>query len=519
MGFLEHWLLTILLLVPCAGAMAVLLIRRPAAVRWTAFAVALATLALSLFVLLPFRWQHGGEYAYGPGGTVQMLCAAEWVPPIHAQYRVAIDGLSYPFVVLTTLLGAIACAAIAPAKRSGAVYAQLLLFEATCLGTFLAFDLFLMFLFLALMMIPAMGLAGMWGSPGRSRAASRLFAYLLVGVLCLLVVMLGEYAASRQALGAGTFDLVKLASPAMHQAFATQPMIKTSRTLFALAMVAFLVRLAVVPFHNWMLELIGEAPAALGMLPIALIPATGAYGILRVALPLFPQAAGSLRLAFAVLAVVSILYAALCALAQDDLRRLSGYAGISLAGFVLLGEAVITPLGANAAVYLAIFQALLVPFLLQLAGALHDRLGHADLTRAAGTAGAMPVYAGFWVLGWFALLVSPGLLGQTLVLLGSYQATHPGSQASLRMPQAYGLIAAACLGIVFTAGYVLSCMRRMFFTTERVSPPAADDLNRTELLILTSFAIVLLALALLPGAMCFTFTRPAIEALFRSMAA
>jgi NADH:ubiquinone oxidoreductase subunit 4 (subunit M) len=129
----------------------------------------------------------------------------------------------------------------------------------------------------------------------------------------------------------------------------------------------------------------------------------------------------------------------------------------------------------------------------------------------------MPVYAGFWVLGWFALLVSPGLLGQTLVLLGSYQATHPGSQASLRMPQAYGLIAAACLGIVFTAGYVLSCMRQMFFTTERASPPAADDLNRSELLVLTSFAIVLLALALLPGAMCFTFTRPAIDALFRSI--
>lgn len=522
MTFLEHWLLTILLLTPAAGALAVLLIRRPAAVRWTAFAVALAAFALSLLVLVSFRWQRAGEYAYGSGGTVQTLCAVEWVRPIHAQYRVAIDGLSYPFVVLTTLLGAIACAAVGGAGRPRAVYAQLLLFEATCLGTFLSFDLFLLFLFLALTLIPATGLAGESGSPGQLRAASRLFMYLLGGVLCLLLVLLGEYAASRQVLGAGTFDLVKLASPAMHHALAAPAVGKTSRTLFALAMVAFLVRLAVVPLHTWILELMAEAQAPVALFPVALIPATGAYGILRVAVPLFPQAAASLGAIFALLGVISILYAALCAMAENDLRRLIGYAGISMMGFVLLGESLLTPLGANAAIYLTIFQALLAALLLQLAGALHDRLGHADLARSAGAAGAMPVYAGYWVLGWFALLVAPGLLGQVLVLLGSCQAARPQSlmrlDGAITTAQIYGLVAGACVGIVFGGAYVLSCIRRMFFTTERVAAPTIEELRRSELLILAPLAAALIALAILPGALCFTISGPAIDALFRSIA-
>lgn len=520
MTFLNHWLLTILLVTPALGAPVVLLIR-PAAARWTALALTWAALALSLLVLVPFHSQHSGEYGYGPSATVQMLCTFEWIRPIHAQYRVAIDGMSYPFVVLTTLMGAIACAAVGRSRPSRTTYAQVLLFEATCLGTFLAFDLFLLFLFLALMLVPATALAGESASPRRWWAGPRLFTYLLAGLLCLLVVLLGEYAATRQVLGSGTFDLVTLASPAMHRALSAAAVARTSRTLFVLAMVAFLVRLAVVPLHTWAVELIADTPAALALFPMALIPATGAYGILRVALPLFPQAAASLAPAFAALGVAGILYAALCALAQDDLRRLVGYAGISTAGFVMLGLSVLTPLGANAAIYLMIFQALLAGLLLQLAGALYDRLGHASLAKSAGAAGTMPVYAGFWVFAWFALLVAPGLLGEVLVLLGVCQAVRP--QSIMRSngwgpgAQSYVLAGVACVGIVLGGAYVLSCIRRMFFTTERVAAPTLEDLNRSELFGLAPLALLLVVLGVLPGLLCFTFTEPAVDALFRSI--
>ena len=484
--FLDRWLLTILLLVPAAGAGAVLLVRGPRATRWTALGIALGTFLLSLLILIPFRWSKG-EYGYGSGGSVRMVLAVEWVPPVHAEYRVGIDGLSFPFVVLTTFLTAIAILRAGRFGSSGRQYAMMLLLQCAVLGTFIAFDLLLLFLFMAFMLLPATWLAGAGEGAGGRSAATKVFAYLLTGLVCLLVMMLGEYAVSRQALG-GSFDLVQLASVPMHRQFLTPQLASASRTLFALAMVAFLVRLPIVPLHSWLIELIGDVPTSHSVLLVGLIPATGIYGILRVAYPLFPDAGAALSTVFAAVALVSIFYGGLCALGQEELRRTIAYAGISMTGFALLGASVMNPAGASAAAYVALFVATAGPMLILLSD--------------SQASSAAPPHAELWALAWFEWLVTPGLLAQALVVLAIFD-------------RPYAIPCAACAAVLLTGAYTIAAARRVFVTASQPpAPPSADLIPAGTLEIVILGAVVLL-LGILPGALCFTFTRPALEALFR----
>jgi NADH-quinone oxidoreductase subunit M len=462
-------------------------------------------------VLVPFRWAKGGEYGYGPGGTVRMVLAVEWVPQVHAEYRLGIDGLSYLFVVLTTLLTTVSILWAGRAGSSPRLYAMMLLFECAALGTFVAFDLLLLFLFSALMLLPATWLAGA-GEAARPRSSPpRLFAYLLAGLVCLLVTMLGEYAVSRQVLG-GTFDLVRLASAPMHRQFTTPQLTSAERTLFALAMVAFLVRLPIVPLHSWLVGLISDAPPVHSLMLVALVPATGVYGILRIAYPLFPAAGASLWGVFAVLALVSIFYCGLCALGQDDLRRTVAYAGISMSGFALLGASAMNPAAAAAAVYVSLFVALALSMLLLLCGAVDARIGSSNGTRAADVIRGAPFHAGFWVLAWFVWLVTPGLLAQALVVLGIGEP-----YAGISKPRSYAIACAACVAVLLTGAYVIAAARRIFSAPSLADVPAPKDLSPLETLEIALLGTVLIGLGIVPGALCFTFTRPALEALFRSL--
>ena len=510
-SFLDRWFLTILVLVPALGAGAVLLVRGMRAVWWTALGIALSTFVLSLLLLVPFRWSKGTEYGYGPGGTVRMVLAAEWVAPVHAEYRVAVDGLSYPFLVLTTFLTSIAILSAARAESSRRPYVMMLLFECTVLGTFVAFDLLLFFLFTAFMLLPATWLAGRGATADQRSPAPKLFAYLLVGLVCLLVMMLGEYAVSRQALG-GTFDLVQLASAPMHRQLMTPQLASASRTLFALAIVAFLIRLPVVPLHSWFVELVGNERSVHSLLLLSLIPTTGVYGLLRVACPLFPGAGASLGMAFAVLAVISILYSGCCALGQEDLWRAIAYAGISMIGFALLGAIVMNPTGGAAAVYVSLFTALALAMLLLLTRALVARMEIGDGWRAADVLEGAPLLSALWTLAWFAWLVTPGLLGQALVILSIVQPS-----GGIRSSHAYAIAIAASLGVLITGAYVIATARRMFFAGSRPSASVPDDLRPREMPGIALVAAVLIALGVIPGVLCFSFIHPALDALFRSL--
>lgn len=487
MAFVAHWLLPVLLLVPAVGAGVVRAIPWPRASRRTALGVALTALALSLVLAVPI---HSGAFA-------------RFGSP--AAYGLAITGLSYPFVVLATFVSAIALAAAARGNGSRKALAMMLVLETATLGALVASNLIVLYAFAALTLWPATSLAAGGGAWARG-APSKVFAYLLIGLVCLLVVVLGEYALTRQAFGRGTFDLLQLASPAMQRQLAKPQFAGASRTLFALAMVGFLVRLPVVPLHGWLVETVEQAPLPAALLIATLVPAGGAYGILRVAYPLFPAAGASLWKIFSALAVGSSIYAALCAIAQDDLRRTIGYAAVSMSAFALLGASLMNPAADAAAVYLEIFVALGTSMLL--------------LLSRAGTSGASAGFTAFWTFGWLAWLVVPGLLGQTLIVLGIPRSRSPGSILAARAGSsafACGLAAGACLAIVLTGAYVVSAARRLFHSA--APPSGSAELCVAERIELYALSAALLALGVLPGPLCLSLARPALEALFRSIQA
>src|SRR5436305_2944480 len=219
MQFLQDYLLTILIFLPTAGAVLVLFQRDRNAVRWTALAFTIATFIGSLLLLLPgmFDWSRGGAYAYmtqGGGGVVQLVSDGSWIPAFNIHYKVGIDGLSLPLVLLSTFVCVLSCIASWNIDKMTKGYFALFLFlETGILGVFLSLDFFLFYVFFEVSLLPMYFLIGIWGGPRKEYAAIKFFLYTLVGSIGLLIVLIGTYLYSRQLVPGGTFDLVRLASP------------------------------------------------------------------------------------------------------------------------------------------------------------------------------------------------------------------------------------------------------------------------------------------------------------------
>jgi proton-translocating NADH-quinone oxidoreductase chain M len=504
MAFLNHWLLTILLLVPMAGAVAVLFVRPPRAVRWTALGTTLAAFCLSLVLLIPFRSQRTGAYGYGSRGTVQLLCQFEWLPAIHGYYKVALDGLSNPLVVFTTIICVVACAASFRVGNRPRVYFSLLLFfEATTLGIFLAFDVLFFCGFLVLSLIPAYLLIARSGGIGSQRAAKRFLLYMLASLACLFVALYADHLASRTAFPGGTFDLIGLTS---------RDISGIGKVLFLLAAMGFLIRLPVVPLHGWLPDVMAESSGPVAAVVGALVPLTGGYGLLRIAWPLFSAGALSIWSASSILAVFSILFGSLRAIAEQDLKRSIAYASTSITGFVLLGIAVTTPTAMNGAVFVLLSQGLILAIM----AFLLDRNAFASDQRLA----TEPARGTFFVIACLAATVVPGLLGQLIVLLGVFQAARPdsllGGVQHLAGPgYLYFLAMIASLGVVLIGVWVAGVIRRTFSLPTDLKQ--IEDLAGRETSYLVPLAIVTLMLGLFPMALCFTFTQRAVDAILKSL--
>ena len=422
MTSIDHWLLTSLLLVPAAGAVAVLIVRRPVAVRWIALSAAATSLLVAVVVLVLIRGPGAIGHPTSRGEIVWSIYSPGVTQNIAGRFGVMVDGLALSFVLLTTIVCVAACIASWSVERRCALYfSLLLLFETTILGGFVAFDLAPFWFFLLLSIAPACLLLGIWGGARARRAATRLFVYLLVSSLCLLVSMIGLH----------------IVTPLPQTAV-------TDETLFVgLTLVAFLIRLAAAPVHSWLPETIAQAPPAVGVLLGALIPATGGYGLVRFALPLFSAAARSLSPMLAALGIFSVLYGALCAIGQRSPKRLVGYGSISLLGFALIGIANAAPAGANAAIFVFLSHGLILGMVLM-------------VVRRGAPA---PSPARFAPIAWFAYLVLPGLMAQYAVLLALFQSAGFDSASGTPTPRSQGLVLtcgiAGAVGIVLTAAYMV----------------------------------------------------------------
>jgi NADH-quinone oxidoreductase subunit M len=425
-------MLTLLIAIPLAGAALSWLAERRGAglARWVALAALLLDLALAVLL-----WQrHGGQ----PGWLLQT--DVPWIPRFGIRFHLGLDGLSLPLVALTAFLGviAVACSWREITERVGFFHFNLLCTVAGALGVFLALDLFLFFSLWELMLVPMYFLIAVWGHENRRYASIKFFIFTQGSGLLMLLAILALVFARYRAAGALSFDYFDLAGLALDPAAA--------RWIMLGFFLAFVVKLPAVPFHVWLPDAHTEAPTAGSVILAGVLLKTGGYGLLRFVLPLFPQAAHELAPLALALGAAGILYGALLAFAQTDLKRLVAYTSVSHLGFVLLGVFAWNQTALNGALMQMLAHGVSTGALFVLVGALQERLHTRDMGRMGGLWDAMPRMAGLGLFFAVASLGLPGLgnfVGEFLVLLGTFRVDR-----TLAVVAALGLIAAAVYALI-----------------------------------------------------------------------
>jgi NADH-quinone oxidoreductase subunit M len=355
-------------------------------------------------------------------------------------------------------------------------------------GVFSALDFFLFYVFWELMLLPMYFLIGIWGGPKKEYAAIKFFLFTLVGSVLMLVVMLVFYFGSVDpATGLHSFDLTILANQSVHQSFLRSHSI---RWLCYLGLfIGFAIKIPLVPFHTWLPDAHVEAPTAISVILAGILLKMGTYGLLRISYPLLPDMALAFALYAALFGLVSIIYGALCAMAQQDLKKLIAYSSISHMGFVMLGMSVFSNTTAiNGAVLQMFNHGTVTAMLFLLVGVIYDRAHHRDIDGFGGLAKTMPVYAGYTGLAFFAALGLPGLssfISEALVLVGSFQQ--------------YKIITiTATTGIILTAGYFLWTMQRVFLGPLNKKYAGLPEISLREAFTLTPLALIVILLGFYP---------------------
>jgi NADH-quinone oxidoreductase subunit M len=535
MQFLQNNLLTLLIFLPTIGAIVTLFVKGRDAVRWAALSTTLVTFALALLVLAPFKFKPDpgvtASYAYNGGaaanfGVVQMVQEADWIPAFNIKYRVGIDGLSFPLVLLSTFICVLAAVASwKTEKMTKGYFALFLLLETGILGTFLSLDFFLFYVFFEVSLLPMYFLIGIWGGPRKEYAAIKFFLYTLVGSIGLLIVLIGTYLFTKDPqTGLGSFDLIQL-PVLIKAAIANGGMpVVAARWFFVLAMVCFLIKAPAVPFHTWLPDAHVEAPTPMSMILAALLLKMGGYGIFRVAYPLFSDAGRELWMPVAIIGVVSIIYGGLCAMAQTDFKRLVAYSSVSHMGFVVLGAAMMTKTAANGALFMMVAHGITSAMLFFIVGVVYDRAHHREISRLGGLATTMPLYTGLSTVGIFANLGLPGLcgfVGEIMVLLGTFEAARPDSilmRSGVSAGAIYPIAVIACFGVVLTAAYMLWTIQRVYFGPEKAEYKAFAEVDQREQVVLWPLAIMAILLGILPTLFFFAFTESTVDSLFRLFA-
>jgi len=496
-------LLWLLLAVPLIGGAAVSsrAVVPDAAV--TRFGVTASGVTLGLAVLA------AGAFDYRRADRMQLVGDAAWIPAIDVRFHLGVDGVSLPMVLLTALLTFLCLLFTTRYRPEGgrprALIALILLLETGMLGTFVALDLIVFFLFFEVVLIPMWFVIALWGDPhdesGRRRAATTFLLYTVLGSALMLVGFLVVYA------GAGTFDLELLAER-RGAGIAAGAQIAAA-VLIGLGLA---VKTPMWPLHSWLPDAHAKAPTIGSVLLAGVLLKMGTYGFIRVWLPVVPDGVRVVAPYFAGLAAVGIVYGALACLAQRELKRLIAYSSVGHMGFVLLGITTLTAVGVNGAVFAGVAHGLITGLLFFVVGAIKDRHGTGELAELGGGLYArMPRLGALLAFGAVASLGLPGLAGfwgEMLALLGAYEPA-----AGLSRPTFLVLMVIGGLGAVLTAGYFLLLLKRVC-QGEPAGPAAAvgghRDVTVLEAWCWAPLVLATVVLGLYPKALL-ALTDPAVQ--------
>ena len=468
--------LTVTVFTPLAGAVLLLVVagtpRGSAWARRWALLVSVATFALALGLLGAFR---GGEAGF------QLVEEAEWVGPLNFRYVLGVDGISVFMLLLTAFLLPLAILASWRIERQPVAFmGALLVLETALLGAFVSLDLLLFFIFFEGLLFPMYLVIGIWGTGRRVYAAVKFFLFTMAGSALLFVAILFLYFRAGSALGTPTFDLREL------QALPLAP--ATARWLFLAFFVAFAVKVPLFPLHTWLPDAHTEAPTAGSVILAGVLLKIGAYGLIRFNLSLFPEASADLRGFVSVLAVIGIVYGAVVALIQDDVKRLVAYSSVSHLGFVVLGIFAGTLQGMSGGVIQMVNHGLSTGALFLIVGMLYDRTHTRDLRKLGGLGRRVPVLAGFFLLVALSSLGLPGLngfVGEFLILLGTFDASR-----------ALAVIGAA--GVVLAAVYMLWAYQRSMHGELPAELEDTPDLAGRDYAVLIPVAAAIVGIGVFP---------------------
>jgi len=481
-------ILTMLILAPAVGSLAVAVLskRRPEFVKLVAILSSVFTGALGVWMLASF---HTAEQGF------QLTSKHEWIEAWGISWHLGVDGISLFLVVLTGVLFPLAIVGADPHHDEKPYLAWLLLLEAGVMGSFLSLDLFLFFIFFEIVLVPMYFLIGGWGYDKRIYAATKFFLYTMFGSAFMLVGIIATVLLAKDDLGKITFDLVELAEGANFAA-------STGRWLFFAFAIAFAVKVPLFPLHTWLPDAHTQSPTAGSVVLAGVMLKLGTYGLLRFGVYLFPSAAYSTRAIFLTLAVIGIIYGAIAATMQKDLKRLVAYSSIAHLGFIVLGAFAFTSQSITGSVLQMVNHGVSTGALFLLVGMIYERRHTRQISELKGLQKVAPIFAGVFTLVMLSSIGVPGLngfVGEFLVLIGSFTTAR------------WWTVVAAS-GVILAALYLLWAYQRVFHGEPDDDNKSFPELKIKEALVLAPFAAAIIFCGIYPKPMLDRI-EPSVEAL------